>query len=120
MNSLLLRALLVFVLGSQSAQTGIVSGSVLDANTGQIIRNAKITVEGLSGKEATTDLDGIFRMELPAGKYKLRFTAPEYNDAVIDGIEVVSGRPASAYAVMAGKSAGIAVDVVDQRSGKQI
>jgi hypothetical protein len=95
-------------------QTGSITGAVLDANTGQSIRNARITVDGVSDVETTTDLDGIFRLDLPAGKYKLRFSANNFNDTTIDEVEVVTGRTVEATTVMSGRGAGTTVDVLEK------
>jgi outer membrane receptor protein involved in Fe transport len=109
-----LQFLLVFVLGAQPQQTGAVTGAVLDAKTGQSLRNVKVAVEGMPGRETTTDLDGIFRLDLPPGGYKLRFTADDFNETALDQVEITAGRTVSASTVMSGKGEGTTLDVVEK------
>jgi len=110
MNSVLLQFLFVLVTWVQSSQTGVVSGAVLDASSGQPVRNATVAVDG-AGQETKTDIDGNFRLELPAGKYKLRFTAENFNDALLDQVDVIAGRTIAASTVMSGRGTGTAGDV---------
>src|SRR5262245_38287213 len=105
---------MALVLGVQSPQTGTVNGVVLDANTAQTLRNVKVTVEGLAGKETETDIDGEFRLELAPGKYTLRFTAEKYNDRSVSQVEVVAGRTVTASTVLSGKGVGTTVDVTER------
>lgn len=114
MNPVFLQILFTFMLAMQAPQTGAVSGTVLDANTGNVIRNAVITVENMPGTQTTTDLDGIYALELPPGKYKLHFTATNFNDTTLDEVEVIAGRTAEASTVMVGKGSGVTVDVVEK------
>jgi outer membrane receptor protein involved in Fe transport len=95
-------------------QTGGIVGAVLDAATGQSIRNVRITVEQSPGVEAISDLDGIFRLELPPGKYKLRFTADNFRETTVDAVEVLAGRIVEATTVMTGRASGTTVDVVEK------
>jgi TonB-dependent receptor len=106
----------MFAVAPQSAQRGIINGAVLNANSGQSIRNVKVTVDGVADKQTTTDLDGIFRLELPPGTYKLRLTAENFNETTVDNVEVIAGRTVEATTVMTGRGTGITVDVVEKVS----
>lgn len=100
-------------LNAQDAAKGVIAGQVLDATTGQVIRQAKISVEGR--EEATvTDLEGKFKLDLPVGRYKLRFAAQNYNDTTVDEIDVLAGGVTEASTVMSSKSAVTTVEVVEK------
>ena len=92
---------LVFVLGLQ--QNGAASGAVLDARTGNTIQNVRVTVEGLPGKETKTDLDGVFRLELPAGTYRFHFNLENYNETIVQPVDVSSGKTTEATTVLSRK-----------------
>ena len=119
MNAIALYLLLMLLPGGQAPQTGTVSGSVLDVRTGQPIRNAKVTIDGLPGAETVTDLDGIFRLDLPAGTYKLRFAAENFNEMTLDKLVVVGGTTVEASTVMADKNYGTSIEVVEQVAHSQ-
>lgn len=103
---------LVFVLGLQ--QNGAASGAVLDARTGNTIQNVRVTIEGLPGKEARTDLDGVFRLDLPPGKYRLHFNLENYNETTVDPVEVVGGKTTEATTVLSRKGdISTTVDVIE-------
>lgn len=109
----LLVASTAFLLG-QGSSNGAIVGGVFDAATGQPVRQAQITVEGQPDKRAVSDTDGKFRIELPPGKYKIRFTAENYADTTIDEIDVVDGQPVEASTVMTNKASVTTVDVVEK------
>ncbi len=101
---------LVFaLLGLQ--QNGAASGAVLDARTGNAIQNVVVTVEGIPGKEAKTNLDGVFRLDLPPGSYKFHFNLENYNETIVDPVEVAAGKTTEATTVLSKK--GDIATVVD-------
>jgi outer membrane receptor protein involved in Fe transport len=106
--------LLMFPLGLQARQNGAVSGAVLDARTGQSVRNVKIAVDGVAGADTTTDIDGIFRLELAPGRYKLHLSAEGFVATTLDQVDVVGGRTIEVSTVLAGKGQGETVDVVER------
>jgi len=109
--------LLLLALASGQAihgqSAGVLTGSALDAQTGNAIRRVTVAVEG-QNKSVETDLDGRFQFELPAGKYKLRFTSEKYNETTLDDVEVVAGQTVDASTVLASRSAVTTVDVVEK------
>ena len=94
-------------------ETGTVSGTVFDATTGQPVRQAQISIEGQPDKKAAGDSDGRYKLDLPAGKYTIRFSAPEYTDTIVDAVDVTGGNVVEASTVMTNKSAVTSVDVVE-------
>src|SRR5919106_1749639 len=89
-RSMLLAALSLPVCAQQN-QTGVVYGTIFDANTGQPVRQVTVEVEGHSEKKQVSDIDGKFRLDLPAGSYKLRFTAENYTPTTVDTVTVTAG-----------------------------
>jgi 1-aminocyclopropane-1-carboxylate deaminase len=57
----------------------------------------------MPGKEARTDLDGVFRLDLPAGTYKLRFNLEDFNETVVDPVVVTVGRTTESTTVLSRK-----------------
>ncbi len=116
-NSLL--PFLVFVtLSSLTAaaqtQTGTITGSVLDAQTGQPVRGVQISIDGQTGDGLISDSDGRFQIKIAPGVYKLRFNAGHYLETTIESVEVKAGEPAEASTLLASKSAVTKVDVVEK------
>lgn len=60
--------------------TGTVKGSVIDNNTKVGLPAATIQVFGVPGGDITavSELDGTYRLDVPAGTYKFTFSTPEY------------------------------------------
>ena len=100
----------------QTAPTGAVTGGVFDSANGQPVRQAQVVVESVPDKRAVTDLDGKFRIELTEGKYKLRFSAPNYTDTTVEEIVITPGQVVEASTVMTNKASVTSVDVVEKVS----
>lgn len=70
-------------------------GTVRDAVTKETVIEATVQVltklPGGKKKRVQTDLDGRFKLSLPAGKYDLRVYAPLYKGQKIEGVSVESG-----------------------------
>lgn len=62
--------------------TGMVKGSIIDNNTKVGLPAATIQVFGVPGGDITavSELDGTYKLEVPAGTYKFTFSTPEYID----------------------------------------
>ncbi|MDX2149257.1 MAG: TonB-dependent receptor [Bryobacteraceae bacterium] len=100
---------------SQTAGSkGVITGAVLDANTGQVIRGVQVTVEGVQGMSVISDTDGKFRFELPPGKYKLRFANENYRETTIDDVEVIADQATESSTVLSNKNAVTTVEVVEK------
>ena len=111
------RFLVVFVLSALSvfAQSGgSVTGSVFDSATGQPVRQVHVLVEGQPTLKTQTDTDGKYKLDLPAGTYKLRFTAVNFTDTTVDEIAVAAGAIVEASTVMTNKSSVTTVEVVEK------
>jgi TonB-dependent receptor len=71
-----------------NAQTGKISGSIVDAKTGETLPGATAMVEG-TGKGASADFDGKFIIPgIPVGKVTLVISYISYTTKKINGIEV--------------------------------
>ena len=59
---------------------GVIKGSIIDNNTKVGLPAATIQIFGVAGGDITaaSELDGTYRVELPAGTYKLAISTPEY------------------------------------------
>ncbi len=82
--------LFLFVLSAISiqAQTGRLSGTVLDAKTGETLPGATILIEGTT-KGAAADFDGKFSINnVPVGKVNLIVSFISYTTKKIQGVEV--------------------------------
>lgn len=98
-------------LAGQEPKVGTVEGFVLDAVTGERIRQARVEVETQSYLQTVTNLDGKYVLKLPPGTYKLRFSAENYHDSVLSDILVTAGGTLEASTVMSNKSMMTTVDV---------
>jgi hypothetical protein len=60
------------------AQDGIVSGTVSDASTKELM--VGVSISFATGRNTSTDLEGAFRYTLPAGDYSVLFRSVGYED----------------------------------------
>ena len=76
----LLIATMTLLASSVFAQSGVLKGKVLSRNGRTAVENATVTIEGTTFK-AQTNNEGYFELVgVPAGDYKLSFTAPEFEN----------------------------------------
>ncbi len=81
-----------FALGqAKEPKSGVISGIVLDKDTGETLIEAGVEVVE-TGKRVLTDLDGKFRLELPEGKYEIRFFYPFYQGQRIKNVVVMPSK----------------------------
>jgi outer membrane receptor protein involved in Fe transport len=72
-------------------ETGIVTGVIIDKNTGDMLIEAGVEVVE-TGKKAFTDLDGKYRLEIPAGTYEIRVFYPLFQGQRIQNVVVSPGK----------------------------
>ncbi len=90
---------------------GTITGVIRDARSRLPIIEAGIEVVG-TNRKTQSDLDGQYRIELPAGTYELRFFAPLYQGKRVQNVQVRPGEVTNVDALLppAGEAA---VDVVE-------
>jgi len=72
-----------------AANTGAVSGRVIDKKTGEPLVGASVVVEGTELGNAT-DLNGQYQIiNVPPGKYTVTATTMGYNDQKVTGVQVI-------------------------------
>jgi len=75
----------------QAQDTGRLSGTLVDKDTGEPVIAARVTLEGTELGTNTT-LDGIYRFpEVPAGTYMLSIDKYGYRSAQVTDVEVIAG-----------------------------
>ena len=73
------------------AQTGTLTGTVLDGDLGETLPTANVYIPSLE-KGAATDFDGNYTIRaVPAGVYDVRFSFAGYETQVVTGVEITSG-----------------------------
>ncbi len=89
MRRILIPALLL--LATPTVFAGTLCGHVTDEVSGQPIHQAGVFVHqsGIwTGDHASTDIDGLFFLDLPAGTYSLQVRVDDHVDGWLDGIVV--------------------------------
>ena len=80
--------LLSFCTMGAYAQSGRISGTVTDAETGNPLPGVNVVIEG-SSQGATTNTDGFYSiLNVTPGTYTLRATFVGYADAIVEGVDV--------------------------------
>ena len=95
----------------ERAADGTVTGKVIDKSTGDPIIEAGVEVVDV-GKRARTDLDGKYKLQLPAGTYQLRIFAPLYRGTRLQNVVVRAAQVTQSDATLAPEGAA-AVEVVE-------
>lgn len=98
---------------SQPAGKGSITGIVYDSSISRPIPQVSVVVVELPDSKTVTDLDGKYRLDVPAGTYHLRFSATNYHEAILDGVIVAAGANAEASTVMANTANVTKIDVVE-------
>ena len=73
-----------------TVSTGVVSGTVTDADTGDPLIGVSVTVVGLEGVGAATGLDGRYRFEVAPGRHTLRVAFVGYQTRTVE-VTVAAG-----------------------------
>ncbi|HVH13297.1 MAG TPA: TonB-dependent receptor, partial [Longimicrobium sp.] len=86
-----LLALVAAPLAAQTAQTGQITGSVVDAATGRPVTSARVAVQGLQ-LAANSGVDGRYTIVgVPAGARSLTVSALGYGSKTVTGVQVTAG-----------------------------
>lgn len=65
---------------------GELVGQVVDADTGEPLAGATVTVTGRVSRETTTDQDGRYELTLVAGEYEVRVDALDYDPMTVEQV----------------------------------
>ena len=90
-HAVLVTAIVSLVAVPAAAQeTGTVTGTVSDDFNAMTLPTAQVAVVGTTFL-ATSDMDGRYALQLPAGTYGIRFTFPGYDERVVTDVVVTAG-----------------------------
>lgn len=103
---------LALVQAAPTGDTGILSGTVTAAATGDPLAGADVEVTGPYARSLTTDADGAYSVRLPAGTYTLTVTAFGFLAGHAD-VALVVGGTTKALALTAAPSVTVTGRVVD-------
>ncbi len=78
---------------SLNAQTGVLQGIISDKITGETIIGANVIIQGTT-TGTSTDLNGEFKLNLPAGTHNVLVSFISYETVVVEKVRVESGRTA--------------------------
>jgi len=97
MRRIVLIALVAFNVNILTAQDAVlkqtVKGTVIDEQSGNVLSNVTITVEGISASGDITDSLGNFKLKnIPIGRQTIKASLSGYEEAVIRNIEVTSSK----------------------------
>jgi TonB-dependent receptor len=73
------------------AQTGTVSGTMIDAETAEELIGATVQVKG-TGTGTVTDISGYYQLSLEPGTYDLVYSYVSYSPKTVEGITVEAGK----------------------------
>ncbi len=88
----LLAAALLGASGAHAQATGILSGTVVDAESGETLIGANVFIASLE-RGGATDLDGNYRITgLPAGSYDVQYSFAGLVDQTVTGVQITAGQ----------------------------
>ena len=104
-------ALVLLALGTAAAaaQTGTLSGTVVDGDLRESVIGANVRIDG-TALGAATDLDGDYRIPaIPAGTYTVRFSYVGFETQAVSGVVIQPGQTTELNIVLTTGSLGEAV-----------
>ncbi|MBK8829470.1 MAG: TonB-dependent receptor [Saprospiraceae bacterium] len=113
MNKLIL--LLCFLPGLLLAQQGTISGTVVDDETAETMIALPVIVVG-TDIVRTTDFDGKYSIQVPAGTYTIKFAYLGYQDKLVTDVIVKDGEVTFLDVKMVSASTGLEEIVVTAKS----
>ena len=91
-----------------AAETGLITGVIVDGKTAEPLIEAGVEVVE-TGKKVFTDIDGKYSLSLPTGNYEIRVFYPQYQGQRVKDIVVVPGKPARIDLSLVPKAADVQV-----------
>ncbi|MCR1795229.1 TonB-dependent receptor, partial [Leptospira sp. id769339] len=86
----------------QAQATGRLTGTVIDADSGDALNLTAVIVRS-AGKAMRTDFDGKFNMELPPGQHKVEFKYSGY-DPVVRDVTIQAGKTVNVNVTLGAKT----------------
>ena len=100
--------------GVPAGATATIAGRVTDKVTGEPVIEAGVEIVG-QGIKVSTDIDGRYKVEVPPGRYQVRFFAPLYQGVRLENVNATAGAVATANATLSPTQAAVeVVEVVAQ------
>lgn len=99
---------------AQTPQTGTVTGTVFDSQTGRPVPGVAIAINGQSSNANITDPDGKYSLKLSPGTYTLRFSNDNYSPLDMTDVIVKAGEVTDASLVLSNKASNTTVEVVEK------
>lgn len=110
----LLGAALNLLSSASQPAPGTVAGVLYDSRNGRPVAGATVEVLGRPELRATSDAEGVFRLELPPGTYSLSIAAQGFHPAHLDQVLVRPGEVTDASKVLSFAGDVTQVEVVER------
>ena len=109
----ILGTLLLLNLGLLSYGQGIISGVLLDDNSGEPLMFANVAIQDTT-TGVSTDLDGKYRFEAPVGSHILVYSYVGYQDKTVTEVEVKEGEVTQLDVTLSDQAVDLQLDIVVQ------
>lgn len=110
-------AFIVLVSAAVSAQTGKISGKILEPN-GQTIIGATVQVKGTT-TGAATDLDGYYSISLQPGKYDIQVSYISFETKIFTDVEVKAGQTTTLNTVLASSDQNLETVKIEGKASRE-
>ncbi|NND08012.1 MAG: TonB-dependent receptor [Saprospiraceae bacterium] len=110
MRSYIVLIILMFGTTAAVAQ-GVVSGTLLDENSGEPLMFANVAVAGTT-TGVSTDMDGKYQLELSPGQYALVYSYVGYQDKTVSEVEIDEGQMQILDVTLSDQAVDLKLDVV--------